>query len=352
MPTNKNALTRIMILDKLLADRYHNYSIKDITDYLCKELSQYGIDGGVTKRCVEKDIEYLEFNSPFDVELERYTIQAYSANGDKPYRKRCIRYVDPTYSIFKPKLTIEEKTLLSSALSTIGSFDGLENFGWLDDLRQRLGLVEKKPVIIMSKNLVENSSIIAQLFTAINAKSVIKLKYHKFTDSESKELIITPYLLKEFNCRWYLIGATIDTRMILNFALDRIEQVSIAEGCEYVEQPEDLLERYEDIIGVTYFTNCEVETIIFWASEFAWKYIDTKPLHGSQMRLRNEREKELRKKYSGLKNGAFFQIKCKENYELIRELCAYGGDLRVLSPAIIVDTIKQRIKAHKAVYKR
>ncbi len=29
MPTNKNALTRIVLLDKLLADRCHAYSIQD-----------------------------------------------------------------------------------------------------------------------------------------------------------------------------------------------------------------------------------------------------------------------------------------------------------------------------------
>lgn len=29
MPTNKNALTRIVLLDKLLADRCHTYSIQD-----------------------------------------------------------------------------------------------------------------------------------------------------------------------------------------------------------------------------------------------------------------------------------------------------------------------------------
>lgn len=64
MPSNKNALTRIVLLDKLLADRYHAYSIQDMTDYLERELPQYGQDGGVSKRCVEKDIEYMEYNFP------------------------------------------------------------------------------------------------------------------------------------------------------------------------------------------------------------------------------------------------------------------------------------------------
>ena len=74
MPANKNALTRIVLLDKLLADRYHAYSIQDMTDYLERELPNYGKDGGVSKRCVEKDIEYLEYGFPMLIEFERYTI--------------------------------------------------------------------------------------------------------------------------------------------------------------------------------------------------------------------------------------------------------------------------------------
>lgn len=57
---NKNALTRIVLLDKLLANRYHAYSIQNMTDYLIQKLPDLGQDSGVSKRCVEKDIKYLE----------------------------------------------------------------------------------------------------------------------------------------------------------------------------------------------------------------------------------------------------------------------------------------------------
>lgn len=163
MPSNKNALTRIVLLDKLLADRYHAYSIQDMTNYLERELSQYGQKGGVTKRCVEKDIEYLEYKFPILIEFERYSVDAHSATTDKIYRKRCIRYADPTFSIFKGQLTDDEKGILTTTLSTLGSFDGLNGFGWLDDLSKRLGLVEHRPIIQMSKNLVEIRHLLQRL---------------------------------------------------------------------------------------------------------------------------------------------------------------------------------------------
>lgn len=350
MPANKNALTRIVLLDKLLADRYHAYSIQDMTDYLERELPNYGQKGGVSRRCVEKDIEYLEYKFPISIEFERYTVNAHSVATDHSYRKRCIRYADPTFSIFKGKLTDEEKGLLTAALSTLGSFDGLDGFGWLDDFNKRLGLVETKPVIQMSKNLLENKTLMAEVFSAIRANTVVKIHYQLFNNSAEREVIISPHLLKEYNRRWYLIGAADDTGKLLTFALDRITSIGLLTGYEFRKAPEDLLDRYEDIIGVSYYEGSEIYKIIFWVSDKSAPYVKTKPLHGSQINIKGEKEKLVREQYYVPTGGSLFSMECMENYELIRELCSFGGELKVLTPSTIVDSIKQRIQSMAELY--
>lgn len=350
MPVNKNALTRIMLLDKWLSDRYHSYSVKDMKEMLEKELPQYGHDKGVTIRCVQKDIEYLEYKSPFDVEFERYTIPAYSPATDKTYTKRCIRYADPTFSIFKGKLSDEEKGILSTALSTLGSFEGFEQFEWLADLKRRLNLKKSAPIVQISKNITDNSTLIAQAFCAISNRSVIKLYYKKYTDSVAKEIIISPYLIKEYNCRWYIIGGAYDTGKILNFALDRVKGLEVLTGHRYMEAPDDWHERYEEIVGVTFYENEPLREIIFWADDNINGFIETKPIHGSQKPYSGERELEIRSRYPNLEGGSFFSIECRKNYELIRELCSFGGCLHVLSPKEIVEDVKQRIRTLKDAY--
>lgn len=350
MPANKNALTRIVLLDKLLADRYHAFSIQDMTDYLERELPHYGQEGGVSKRCVEKDIEYLEYNFPILIEFERYTVDAHSWSTDRAYRKRCIRYADPTFSIFKGKLTEEEKGLLTTALSILGSFEGLDGFGWLDDFCMRLGLVETKPVIQMSKNLLENKTLMAETFSAIRANTVVKLHYQLFNNSEECEVVLSPYLLKEYNRRWYLVGAADDTGKLLTFALDRISSINLLPGYEFREAPEDMLERYEDIIGVSYYEGSEIHKILFWVSDKSAPYVDTKPLHGSQISIKGEKENMLRERYNVPPGGSIFSIECMENYELIRELCSFGGELKVLTPTTIVDSVKKRIRSMAELY--
>lgn len=351
MPTNKNALARIMLLDKLLADRYHAYSVQDMTDYLERELPRYGQCNGVSKRCVEKDIEFLECQSPFDVEIERYSVDAFSPATDKPYKKRCLRYADPTFSIFKGKLSDEEKGLLITALSTIGSFDGLDAFGWLDDFSKRLGLVEQRPIILFSKNILDNRTLIAKCFTAILNRSVVGVYYYKFDEKEVKRAVISPYLLKEYNSRWYLLGAAYDTGRILNFALDRLDHIEVLPGFDYRPMPDDLLERFEDIIGVTYYDDAQLQKILFWASDKSAPYIDTKAIHSSQIHLTPEKADIIRANYDVPSSGEIFTIECIQNYELIRELCSFGGDLKVLAPQEIVDSVTARIESMNKIYK-
>ena len=84
MPANKNAMTRYKILDELLSSRYHNYSLDDLTEEVCKRLADmYPDTDGVGRRTIEKDINYLEYEGPFlvDIDLKSATIIQYTIKG-------------------------------------------------------------------------------------------------------------------------------------------------------------------------------------------------------------------------------------------------------------------------------
>lgn len=350
MPSNKNAMTRYALIDSMLANRHKAVSIQDITDFVNEHLSEFGIDEGVGKRCIEKDIEYLEWNSPFSVELERYYVDATAVNG-RVYRKRCLRYADPTFSIFKKKLTEDENAVLGSALTTLSCFDGLDNFEWLAELRMLLEVEERKPVISLSKNLVDNSTLIASLFCAISNEQVVELTYQKFLDSTERRVLISPYLLKEYNRRWYIVGGAYDTNRILNFALDRLVQIEIKPGYIFKPCEADLEEHFDEIIGVTFNEDMPLSQILFWVSDDIKGYIHTKPIHGSQIHIKGDRADKLHILYPQLPSGDFLTIECRENFELLRELTAWGEDLMVLTPVDLRDKIIERINRMTYRYK-
>lgn len=349
MPANKNAMTRYMILDELLSNRYHDYSLDDLTDEVSRRLSElYSDTKGVVRRTIEKDINYLEYEGPFMAEIERKWVPYVNSDG-KTSQKKCLRYKDPSFSIFRKALSDDEKYLLKEAFSLLGQFDGLPNLEALEALRQSLELPEDglRPIISFTKNPLENSNLLGELFVAISQKQVIELSYHTFANpGDVKKIVLHPYLLKEYNRRWFLIAAADNDGKILNFSLDRIDKVVPQPSITYKNCSDDLLERFEDIIGVTFVEESPVYKIIFWASDSAKDYIKTKPLHESQRNMPDN----LHDEYPALMGGAFFRIDCKKNYELIRELSSFGKDLIVLSPAGIRDEVIQRSREMMAVY--
>jgi len=349
MPVNKNAMTRYKILDELLSNRYHNYSLDDLTEEVCNRLSDMDPkSNGVTRRTIELDLHYLEWDGPFYVEIERYTVAGFDRERQKDYAKKCLRYKNPSFSIFKKKMTSDEEYLLGQAMSLLGQFDGLPNFEVLEDLRQRLDLAQpERQIISFTKNpLVDNPSLLGEIFTAISHRQVIELHYHKFDSSETDlQVNLHPYLLKEYNRRWYIFGGAERDNKLLNFCLDRINKVVPLPSHRYVEYDGDLNEVLDDVIGVTVYEDSKLYPIVFWVSDHSKDYVATKPIHGSQRNIKNEKEAELREAYPQLKGGRFFQIECKFNYELIRELTSFGNDLLVLNPSDIQDKIWEKVSA-------
>lgn len=321
MPTNKNALVRYRILDRYLSDHHHYYDIHDLTEKVNEYLEGESIST-VTQRCIEKDL--VNMQGLFSAPIEHETIDG----------KNRIFYWNRSFSIFKQEMSREERSLLREVLSTLGQFGGLKNFQWLDDFKIGLGLEERKPIICFSNNPylknLENTNLLGTLFDDISNEVVIRLSYHTFVDPAVRSIVFHPYMLKQYNDRWFLIGAADSDQKILNFALDRIDNVESLPEKKFVECPEDLYERFEDVVGVSVYDR-KPGHILFWVSDKSKDYVDTKPIHETQTRLRGDMEQNLRSQYPNLEGGAFFTIYCIRNYELIRELWSYGKELLVLS---------------------
>ena len=351
MPSNKNALTRFFVLDDFLSNRYHNYTIDDLVNGVNERLAEMSIEP-VGQRCIEKDMDYLKgMYSPFSADIEAVYKDVF--NGKKTVRRKCYRYADPSFSIFKKELSDEEKYLLSQSLSLLGQFDGLPNLGELERLRMGLSDRNFRQVISLSKNPLEGSNIFGELFTAITQKQVVKLGYHLFKEGEPrKEIYFHPYLLKEYNRRWYIFGLAEEDKKPLCFGLDRLVEVVPQPSHKYLPYDGQFDEWFDDIIGVTKYQDQPVQRVLFWVSDNSKKYVETKPLHESQIKYTGRKDEEFRKQYQNHESGAFFSIDCRENYELIRELMSYGENLVVLSPEGIKNKIIEKISAMSEKYRR
>ena len=134
MPTNKNAFIRYKYLDRLLSDRHHYYDMNALTEKVNDMMERDGLGISVVRRTIEKDLLNMEL-APFSAPIEH----------EKKNGKNCIFYWNRSFTIFSQEMSREERSLLREVLSTLGQFDGLENFKWLDDFEIGLGLEERRP---------------------------------------------------------------------------------------------------------------------------------------------------------------------------------------------------------------
>ncbi len=347
MPTNKNAFQRYVYLDPLLADRYHYYDIHDLTDHVNRCLRKEE-KPEVDERTIQKDIKALE-GDPFYIDIERPRLNF----------KRCIRYADPTFSIFNKKLSEDEKNLLKELLNTLGQFEGLDNLSWFDDLRSRLNIQnEQREVVIQfdTNPKTIDSNLLGGLFTAITHKQVICISYHTFVDSKEKNVVIHPYLLRQYNTRWYVFGAHDTTNFLLHFPLDRIVGFVPLPTAKYRECEYSFVDRFEDIVGVTLTRDEKTnnvlpcEKILFWAGDQEIGYIETKPIHGSQTPVGKEEEQNLRTRYPHLHAGRFYQLECIPNRELFQVFASYFADIELLEPVALRKKYADIVSAMHKIY--
>lgn len=338
-------MTRYKLLDDLLSNRYRHYSVVDMTEEVNKRLAEYGEGYSVGRRTIEKDIKYLE-EGPFGADIERYT---------DDYGKRCLRYANEGFTIFKQELNDDEKLMLRETIRMIGRFDGLPNLAALERLRRSVDGGDEdeddREIISFTRNPLGESNILGELFTAISQKVVVEFTHYNYdVPNSQKSFRVNPLLLKEYNRRWFLLGTIVDKKKLFTFALDRISELKMLPGIRYQPYDGDLSEHFDDIIGMTDYKRNPVLDIVFWTNDIAFEYVRSKPLHASQTQLHGERDAELRRKYPALIGGHFFRIKCKENYELIRELMSYNSALIVLGPTALQDKIARVIADMTAEY--
>lgn len=340
MPTNKNAFLRIKILDGLLSESViHRYSMNDLTR-LCNEHLEVSGENHVGRRCLEKDIEFIQ--QQFGL-IER----------ERSGKNTIIRYANRTDSIFNQGVSTSERKLLQAVLRIVGQMDGIEGFEFLDRLKESLDNTNQ-PLIIFDRNEdLKNRDLLPKLINFIETKKTIKFEYHPIHNKKSNVIELYPQLLKQYNARWFLFGLAMDKKKILTFSLEQIDSVQ-GSSKKYEQCNIDWNEYFDDMIGVTRKDGDKPQEIVFWASKKECAYLEGKPIHSSQKLLKRNRIAELQKKYSVPEgDGKFFTIKCIVNFELKREMASKFGERLVLEPESlrneIIDDVKKMMNRYAGI---
>jgi len=325
MPVNKSARYRFEILDECLRNSRKKWSKTELLKQVNRKLeATQGVETSISSSQLRYDLTAMEMEYNAPIEMYR--------DGRSCY----YRYEDPQFSI--RSLPVEEEDLmkLNDAVLLLQQIKG---FSIADDLAAIVKRLESRykytntheACIISFESAPEMQGVenLGDIYQAILRKNVLKIGYQTFRAHEPRLWIVHPYMLKEYDHRWYLLGYVDEKKNHGVFALDRMKEIKVVQQ-DYIENTFiDSDDYFRDVIGVTLATDHRIEALELVFSPLFAPYARTKPLHHSQSILQQYEDGSLH-----------ISLNLMVNPELIRLLMSFGKDVKVISPAHLANQIK------------
>jgi predicted DNA-binding transcriptional regulator YafY len=281
----------------------NNFPTKEV---IMKYLKEYDID--IDGRTLERDFNAIRCNLGVVIEYDHdkrgyYIDEEISEHFDKLlYFIGLAENADLVLDSLKNKQALWQYLSISPA----GSFKGVENIG--------------------------------VLLQAAKNRKVVNFNHLNYATGNHTGYTVEPYLLKEFEGRWYLFAFVAEKQGFRTFGLDRISNIEVTETTFMrTPQREAAVDRFDDVYGLIYMPNQQntlKELVTFRCnSDYMVEHFSALPLHSSQ-KIENK----------------VVSIKVIINLELENKLLSYGEQLEVLTPNSLRETMKLRMERAREQY--
>ena len=180
-------------------------------------------------------------------------------------------------------------------------------------IQESAGIKER----VLLENVPSGQKFLNTVLESIKENVQLQVVYKSYHEENGTTFNLSPYFIKLFKQRWYLIGKSDKIR---TYALDRI--MSIEKTDEHFSLPDNFnAENYfHDCYGIVNDENLKPEIIRLKVSAKQSNYLRDLPLHHSQ------KETERNEEFS------VYEYWLKPTYDLIQEIMKYGSQIEVLSP--------------------
>lgn len=180
---------------------------------------------------------------------------------------------------------------------------------------------------------------LAPILRALADKVRVRFSYQSFNRPlPDCDILFSPYFVKLFRQRWYLIGRREPEGQIRTYALDRISDLAVTSTPALVPDGLDPADFFGDIFGIT-SSQAPARDVVISASLTTAKYLRALPLHASQ------REEQF-------SDRSLFHLHIKLTPDFLRELLSLGPDIQVVAPQelrlMIINSLKQSLEAYSS----
>ena len=328
MAVTTKQIARYRIIDECLQNRHHQPStsnnsrhrgIWSLNDLM--EAIEQKTDSTVSDRTLKEDISRMKE----DIDLAYYApIENERGIG--------YFYSDPGYKLTETPLSPATITALKDVIELLRQFKGFKYFenaeGLIYNIEENILKSEFTDVQFDVLPGYNGLDFIDPIKKAIREKKVLKMTYKAFYEEAETPRHIHPYLLKEYNNRWFVYAYTNEyantDRDEGVYGLGRIISLDPTNKRYRHPSKKRIKEYFRDIIGVTNYKEKKAGQIVLRLTKERANYLLTKPIHYSQKTIKQSNE------------FVWFSFKLKSNPELIALILSYGKDIVVESPKTLV----------------
>lgn len=282
-----------IIVEQVKGDRFPSFSgLKEC-------LAQEGFE--ISDRTIQRDIEQIRIEFGVEISYDRHRNGYYIDSEKSINLASFIRFLElvNTANIISESLYDSKKTLEYISFDTEGGLTGIDNL---------------KP-----------------LLKAARENIVVTFEHFSFQKNTVKTCKIQPYLLKEYQNRWYVFGVDEGLNEFRTFGIERIKNLKLTSEKFVRDEKLNPIEKFKNTIGLVY-SNSSLQRVVLSFTPQQGKYIKTLPLHTSQKVL-IDNDKETR-----------ISIEVIPNYELTQQILKHGDRVKVIEPEWLVDEIKENLK--------
>jgi len=335
MPRVKQSVERVQMIDDLISSGKRIIGREALAAQLNKRL-----DEPISLSSLDKDLKYLRDlldTSGSGVQLVNDPTRGYT-------------YSEPGFSYFKSSITESDRQFLDLGYNLFDVFNGTElqdEYGQLIHklLARKLSPTGteayiKRAVALSDRPGAQGRQWLKILIDAIISHEPLIMLYKSKTSGRTEKKRISPYLLKHYQGCWYLIAYDEQCKRAEKtnvYSLHSIQSIDVGNH-KYHEPDFDVNEYFKYSLGIWHWNERPPIPVRLEFSDFL-EEIRLNPIHRTQTEITSEDPGKL-----------IIEITVFETPELERLILGYGNKVRVLSPAGLVERIRESAKSIAALY--
>lgn len=193
---------------------------------------------------------------------------------------------------------------------------------------------------IVFENIPHGNEYLQTVIDAMQQNRVLEVDYQPFV-GQHDVYHLSPYAMKVYDRRWYVVGMIKESAGIRNMALDRVIDMTMTVETFHFPKKFNADEYYADTVGIYVNDKLKPEKVRIRVSGGSVDYLRSLPLHWSQEEVLT-------------RHGEYseFTYRLCLTPELASKLLAMGENVEVLEPTELRDLIKTRLESALNAYRK